>query len=463
MRFTRTSYVVLFVILISVGITSAFATITLADPTIITGILDMMSNKITNVGSPTVSTDAATKGYVDSVVSTDADTLDGIDSTGFAKSSQTCSVGQLVTGFDSTGNEICKTPQLVTTEGIIISSAGQMFEPFITLDSSGIPVISYSNVSTNDLEIIICGNTTCSSGNTIAVIDSTGSVGQSNSIALDTSDIPVIAYRDSTNQDLKVVKCGNTTCSSGNIITTVDSDDAVGLEPSIILDVNNIPIISYFDETNSDLKVVKCGNASCSSGNLITTVDSSDSVGRHSSIALDSSDIPVISYADDTNGALKVVKCSNTSCSSGNTITTVDSTISNFVDTSLAIDSTGLPVIAYRDFSGALLKVVKCGNSSCSSSNTITSIETSSVQDLSLAIDSNDIPTIVYGSNVILKMLECGDTSCSSGNTITVLDDNYNTSNVSVIFDSQNEPVITYTRTGVLRIWQDSTQTISLN
>jgi len=65
-------YLIISIIILAVGIPTAYAiTITLgADPIIVLGILDMMSNRIINLGTPTVSTDGATKGYVDSAVST---------------------------------------------------------------------------------------------------------------------------------------------------------------------------------------------------------------------------------------------------------------------------------------------------------------------------------------------------------------------------------------------------------
>ena len=56
--------------------------------------------------------------------------------------------------------------------------------------------------------------------------------------------------------------------------------------------------------------------------NPITTVDSTDNVGFYSSIAIGTDGFPVISYWDFTNFAVKVVHCGNTSCSAGNTITT---------------------------------------------------------------------------------------------------------------------------------------------
>ena len=61
------SYLILFIILISIGVgtASAWITITLAGDVVIAGSLDMTGDKIINVGNPTVNSDVATKEYVD--------------------------------------------------------------------------------------------------------------------------------------------------------------------------------------------------------------------------------------------------------------------------------------------------------------------------------------------------------------------------------------------------------------
>ncbi len=61
-------YLILSIIILAVGVPAAYAiTITLGgNPVEIFGVLDMKTNEIINVGTPTLSTDAATKGYVDS-------------------------------------------------------------------------------------------------------------------------------------------------------------------------------------------------------------------------------------------------------------------------------------------------------------------------------------------------------------------------------------------------------------
>jgi len=182
-------------------------------------------------------------------------------------------------------------------------------------------------------------------------------VGEYTSLALNSNGLPVISYYDATNQNLKVAFCGNATCSAGNIITTVDSIGDVGIDTALILNNNNFPVVSYFDATNGDLKVVVCGNASCTAGNTLTTVDSTGIVGLFTSLALNNSGIPIISYVDSTNLDLKVAVCGNSTCTAGNTIITVDSTGVVGLFASLALNNSGLPVISYFDAFNADLKL----------------------------------------------------------------------------------------------------------
>src|SRR6476660_9191598 len=73
-------------------------------------------------------------------------------------------------------------------------------------------------------------------------------------------------------------------------IQTVDSAGLVGQESAITLDRSSRPVISYFDRTNYALKLVHCGDATCSSGNSFVTVDNNGQVGVGSSLTLDSND-----------------------------------------------------------------------------------------------------------------------------------------------------------------------------
>jgi hypothetical protein len=48
-----------------------------------------------------------------------------------------------------------------------------------------------------------------------------------------------------------------------NILTTVDSGGSVGVYTSITTGTDGLPVISYYDSTNYDLKVAKCANSFC--------------------------------------------------------------------------------------------------------------------------------------------------------------------------------------------------------
>src|SRR3989338_4772390 len=188
----------------------------------------------------------------------------------------------------------------------------------LVLDSSGFPVISYyEGVMNYNLKVTHCNDADCAGANeTITTVDSTGDVGQYTSLVLDSSGFPIISYYDATNFDLKVMHCNDANCAGANeTITTVDSTGDVGQYTSLVLDSSGFPIISYYDATNFDLKVMHCNDANCAGANeTITTADSTGFVGQHTSIVLDSSGFPIISYNNFGNGYLKMIHCSNANC-----------------------------------------------------------------------------------------------------------------------------------------------------
>jgi hypothetical protein len=269
----------------------------------------------------------------------------------------------------------------------------------ITIGTDGMPVISYHDYTNGTLKVAKCANAACSGAAVISTVDSVGNLGTSySSITIGTDGMPVISYNAAG--VLRMAKCANAACSGTATITTVDNGGGtyVGEYSSITIGTDGLPVISYYDYTNSDLKVAKCVNATCSGKATITTVDSIGSVGIFTSIAIATDGLPVISYY--TNGDLNVAKCINVACSGSSTINTVDSIGTVGSDTSITIGTDGFPVISYYDLTNHHLKVVKCENAACSGAATITTVDNIGSVGLSTAITigTDGIPRFLTSS-----------------------------------------------------------------
>lgn len=125
---------------------------------------------------------------------------------------------------------------------------------------------------------------------------------------------PLISCYDNTSDELVVHDVIET--------TTIDSDGSVGKYSSIYASPDSdLSYISYYDETNGDLKLVASSDFSVRETFNITTLDSTGNVGTHTSLVLDENDSRndvFISYYDETNGDLKyatVTACGNSTVS----------------------------------------------------------------------------------------------------------------------------------------------------
>ena len=294
-----------------------------------------------------------------------------------------------------------------------LDSAGDVgYSSSIAIGVDGLPVISYYDTTLDDLKIAKCNNTVCSSA-TIGTIDSTGDVGQHTSITVGTDGLPVISYQDYTNTALKIGRCSNATCSSADV-STLDNTGDVGYFTSIAIGTDGLFVISHYDRTNENLKVAKCNNADCSSISH-NILDSAGDVGWHTSITIGADGLPVISYLDDTNMDLKVAKCTDGDCSDAN-LYTLDTGVGTLLSsTSIAIGTDDLPMISYYDSPNTALKVAKCNNEACSDTSLSTVDSTGSVgRGSSITIGADGLPIISYfdDTNNGLKVTKCGNLAC---------------------------------------------------
>jgi hypothetical protein len=295
----------------------------------------------------------------------------------------------------------------------------------IAIGTDGLPVISYYYTTGGDLKVLHCGNRDCSSGNTTTSVDTTNDVGRYTSIAIGTDGLPVISYYYVTGSDLKVTHCGNLACSSGNTTTSLDTSNSVGQYTSIAIGTDGLPVISYYYVTGGDLRIMHCTNLACTSANS-GIPDTTNDVGLYTSIAIGTDGLPIISAYDNTNGDLRVTHCSLVACGSGFTTTAVDTSNTVGQMTSIAIGTDGLPVISAYDSTNADLRVTHCGNQACGAGNTTTAVDTTNSVGAysSIAIGTDGLPMISYqySTGPFLKVTHCGNQPCTSGNVSTVVD-----------------------------------------
>jgi hypothetical protein len=182
----------------------------------------------------------------------------------------------------------------------------------------GNPVVSYGDDSSNDLKVLHCDDPKCAgdeSGN-ISSPDTGDIVSHGTSLRLDASGYPVVVYHDDATNKLKVLHCDDAKCAgdeSGNMSSPATAADGGALA----LDGAGNPVVSYNTGGGGHLNVLHCNDGNCTSGNSITSPDTADDVGESNSLKLDSSGNPVVSYYDDTNGDLKVLHCGNANCTEG--------------------------------------------------------------------------------------------------------------------------------------------------
>lgn len=304
----------------------------------------------------------------------------------------------------------------------VVDSSGRVRSPYssLAIGADGLPAISYYR--SGHLRVLHCGNLACSRGNTIRTVDRQPGVGYSSSIAIGADGLPLISYGSDPGagegstarikQHLKVAHCGNSKCSRGTTITTVDKHRAVGYQSSVAIGADKLPLIVYLVYHNG-LKVLHCGKLACTSGNTGTSVARAESA----SMVIGADRLPLIVYP--TQGAgVRVLHCGNRACREGNRTVV----IGGYWSTSLTIGRDGLPLIGYFDDAG--LNVLHCGNFTCRGGNTITTVVRQGADvagaDVAIAIGHDGRPLLAYRTGADesqLTVLHCGNRICSARNS----------------------------------------------
>ncbi|MDP3769392.1 MAG: hypothetical protein U1A25_00030 [Candidatus Sungbacteria bacterium] len=290
----------------------------------------------------------------------------------------------------------------------------------LALGSDGFGRISYIDDTNKDLKYAQCTNSDCSSS-LRTVLDLSTDIDEITSITVGSDGFGRISYYQDTNDDLKLVQCTNDACTTSNI-NIVDAAGNMGDFSSITMGLDGLPRIGYWDDTNKDVEFAQCTNAACTT-KVITTVESSGNVGEYIALKIGSDGFGRMAYYADTDDDLKLIQCTDTACTS-KVITIVDATGDVGKHASLALDSSNFAFISYFDDTNNDLKFVRCTNAHCTTKNITTVDSTGTVGEYtSLAIGSDGFARISYydSSNSALKFARCTNIDCTTRVISTVI------------------------------------------
>lgn len=300
----------------------------------------------------------------------------------------------------------------------------------IVIGTDTFPIISFYDRSTGALRVARCGNRNCTTVDSTTTVDTVGDVGNFTSMALGTSGFPVISYYDDTDSRINIALCVDAGCTSGTTFVepTPLGGDIAGL--SKVLISNGNPLVFFYDFVANDLLAYRCGNASCTAIPVggASVVDSAFAIGRGMSATLSADGDPVVVYQTGIH-AVQIASCASQSCSGTVTVNTIEDPSVNDVgrSTAVAIGNDGFPVIAYTDDTDGLLKIAKCSDTTCTAPPLITTVydSTGSVDELDIAVGTRGLPVVsFYERNAgpsHLMVAGCGLPDCSSDTAITYI------------------------------------------
>ncbi|MDH3328738.1 MAG: hypothetical protein OEM01_05840 [Desulfobulbaceae bacterium] len=272
----------------------------------------------------------------------------------------------------------------------------------IALDKKGYPHISYTDLGNyrgnNALMYTHWDGTAWSS----SIVDSGLSPNsyyeyKASSIALDSNGYPHISYcmiQDWSSYALKYAYWNGSDWE----IETVDDSAIFRAWTSIALDNSDKPHISYFDDTARNLNYAHWTGSDWQ----YKVVDSSVWVGWSNSIAVDSLNFPHISYYNYNPGSSLMY--AHQDAQGWHTETVDDTNPQTGWDTSLALDSMDRPHIAYFSFSGQNnLKYARWDGTQWQRETVDSAGEVG--WEPSIALDNSDRPHICYydATNTNLK------------------------------------------------------------
>lgn len=255
--------------------------------------------------------------------------------------------------------------------------------------------------------------------------------------------LPLVVYQEAT--VVKALKCGNATCTSGNTISSVSPLTVRRLRLAIGSD--GLPLIGM-SVSASALRMARCLNAACSSVTVSVVDPANLGANTDHAFVVPADGRPLFAYYDSNNADLKYARCADASCSSS-LISVIDSTGAVGNAPALALIG-GLPQIAYNGGVSAF-KLARCSSLDCTPGAAISTLSTDNALDTSMLAGKDGNAMVAYRQDLTsldtLRLIRCLDASCSTLSN-TVLDSTNSGNGVgnaaTLRVGADGLPVVTY-------------------
>lgn len=319
------------------------------------------------------------------------------------------------------------------------------YDTSLAFDSGGNPNISYLDAyALNRWDLRVA---TRSGGlwQTQIVDSTTNDVGEYSSLRFDSNGDANIAYYDWTNQQLEYAQWDG----SQWVREVVDSDYMAGKFLSMALDSQGAPHISYYDATTGELRYATRDNGTW----VRTTVDAGAGVGMFTSLALDSDGNPHIAYYDRGQGtgagSIHYAEWNGSSWSYSTVDGAVGVTPTDYCfDISLALDSANIPHLTYQDPATWALKYASWNGVSWDTSSVAGTAAAHQGHYSSLLLDANGTPTIAYDAGNSLMYATWGGSGWLIGDPVFSSVGSYVT-DISLARSEDGSPAVAFLSNGV--------------
>jgi hypothetical protein len=312
-------------------------------------------------------------------------------------------------------NALCTgAPTSVAT----VASLSSIARIRVTGAADGLPLISIS-VSFNGLRAIKCSNASCTLSTT-TVVDPGNHGNGDHAVVVPADGRPIFAIFDGSNSDLKVARCANAQCTGTASVVVADGAGTAGRAPAIAI-IAGLPQIAY-NLNFASLRLLRCGNLDCTVGNSFSMLAAESPIAA--SMIEGRSGSALIAYQADASPAdsLRLLRCLDTSCV-GSSVSTIDTHSSGpglGAGVQMRSGADGLPVISYFDNTLGAIKLARCTRADCAAT-TVTTVHAPALAPLTLAagtglaINGNAVPMIAYALSGVAPNLivnSCNTRSC---------------------------------------------------